>query len=297
MQRLTVLTAVPLSSSIVAATAAAQPHSQSPLCNPLKQRVDECQSGTRLSSDARESCDRTEAAFVALCGPLETIGASASAAGSALNLLRQDYQVVPIEQTAAGVFPSHLVIGAADLNNPQVMALLTRSYGVGKTVAIAGATKDQAGRFHSLLRPGEAANCQPAKGQARVSLYGLQRSRNRTPPQNSSYCLINLDPRDEAADRRWLRERFGPTPPQPASGKVTTTDDSTPLLTDLATGTHCSAKGSFTSGSTNTGTIQADLYVYGARDFTDTGCGSCKDVGADYYFVLDDLSFTPTAST
>jgi hypothetical protein len=65
---------------------------------------------------------------VALCGRLGTIGASASAAGGALNLLRQDYRVAPIGQTAAGVFPSHIVIGPADLNDPHVIDLLKRSY-------------------------------------------------------------------------------------------------------------------------------------------------------------------------
>jgi hypothetical protein len=271
--------AVLLGSLMLAATAAAEEHSQSPLCRPLEQRVGKCQ----------------------------TIGVSASAAGGALNLLRKDYLVVPIEQTAADVFPSHLVIGPAELNDSQVIALLKRSYGVGKTVAIVGATADQAGRFHRLLRPGEGASCRPAKGQARIALYGLQRSRYRVPPQNASYCLLNLDPR-AAADRQWLRERFGPTPPEPAVGdvapsaKLVAQQSSAAqfFLTDLATATHCSIKGQTNPPNgtqTITGAIESDLYVYAARDFTDGGCKSCKDLGADYYLVLDDLTYSTSVSS
>ena len=32
------------------------------------------------------------------------------------------------------------------------------------------------------------------------------------------------------------------------------------------------------------------------RDFTDTGCGSCADPGADYYLVEADAAFTPTVA-
>ena len=112
MRHMAVLTSVLLSSSMLAATAATA--TQPPQCKSLERLVDECQSGTQPSSETRDSCDRIEAGFVALCGPLGTIGVSASAAGAVLDLLRQDYQVVPIGQTAAGAFPSHLAIGPAD---------------------------------------------------------------------------------------------------------------------------------------------------------------------------------------
>jgi hypothetical protein len=204
---------------------------------------------------------------------------------------------VPIEQTAASVLPSHLVIRPADLDDPQIIVLLKRSYRVGKAVAIVGATEDQASRFHRLLRPGEAANCRLAKGQPMSSLYGLQRSRYRYPPQNSSCCLVNLDVQHPATDRRWLRERFGLTPPQLAAGAVTATaklaatDDPTEFLTGLASATHCSSK------TTNSyGAIEMDPYIYTMRNFTDTGCSSCKDVGADYYLVQDNLSFAKYSS-
>jgi hypothetical protein len=272
MRNLTLLTTVLLSSSMLAATAAAQSDSQSPRCSPAGQRLGLC----------------------------ETIGVSASAGGAAsgaLNLLRKDYLIVPIEQTAASVFPSHLVIGGADLEDAQIIALLKQSYRVGKTVAIVGATADQAGRFHRLLRQGETANCQLPKGQTISSLYGLQRSRYRFPPQNSSYCLVNLDLQHPAADRRWLRERFTLTPPQPAAGtgtasgkvtaKVSATDDPNDFLTDLAGATHCSDK-----FSNSYGAVEMDAYVYAMRNFTDTGCSSCQHVGADYYLVQDDTIFS-----
>jgi hypothetical protein len=269
MARSTVLTTVLLSSSMLAATAAAQTQSQSPQCSPLGKRLGVCQ----------------------------TIGVSASAAGGALDLLSKDYQIVPIEQTAPSVLPSHLVIGPADLDEPQIIALLRRSYRVGKTVAIVGATEDQASRFHRLLRPGEAANCRMARERRTSSLYGLQRSRFRYPPQNSSYCLVNLDVQHPATDRRWLRERFGLIPPQLAAGagiataKLATNDDSTAFLTNLASATHCSSK------TTNSfGAVEMDPYIYTMRNFTDTGCSSCKDVGADYYLVQDNLSFSKYSS-
>jgi hypothetical protein len=292
VRRFTMLTAVLLSSSMLAAAAAAATQSQSPVCQQLAQRVEQCQRGTaRLGNEMRASCDRINEGFRAACGPLETIGASALV-GGALNLLRQDYLVVPIEKTAAGVFPSHVVIGPADLADPHVIALLRRAYRVGKTVAIAGATQDEVRRFHRLLRPGQEPNCGPLKGQTKIELYGLQRSQYRTPPQNSSYCLVNLDKRAEATDRRWLRERFGPTPPQPAAGKVTTTDDSTQFLTGLATATLCSYKG----GAEAAGNVESDLYVYGMRDFSDTGCSTCKDPGADYYLFQDNVTFSQSQS-
>jgi hypothetical protein len=294
-RRFTVLAAGLLSSSLIAGAAVADSLSGSPLCKSLDRRLERCQSGARLSSDTRAFCDRVEAGFRALCGPLETIGASAAAEGGALDLLREDYLVLPIEEVGAGVFPSHLVTGPADLDDPEVIALLRRAYRVGKTVAVAGATEYEARRFHGLLRLGEQANCQPAQGQAEVELYGLQRSQGRAPPQNSSYCLVNLDQRSGAADRRWLRERFGPTPPQPTVGEVSPTndDDPTEFLTDLATATHCSFKA---TNEGDLGDVEVDLYVYAMRDFTDTGCSSCENPGADYYLVQDNVTYSMSAS-
>lgn len=276
MRNLTVLAAVLLSSSMLAATAAAQPDSESLLCSPLGQRLGVCQ----------------------------TIGVTDSAASGVVDLLRKDHMIVPIDQISASVFPSHLVIGAADLDNSQTIALLRRSYRVGKTVAIVNATGPQATRFHRLLRPGEPADCQPVKGQAIIPLYGLQTSRNRVPPQNSSYCLVSLDQRHPLTDRVWLFARFGLAQPQPAVGNgsasrkspfgfaAAASDDPSPFLTGLTGAKNCSSKGS----SNSQGNMQADLYVYAMRAFTDTGCGSCADPGADYYLVQENLSFSKDSS-
>jgi hypothetical protein len=120
----------------------------------------------------------------------------------------------------------------------------------------------------------------------------LQQSVTRTPPEDSSYCLLSLNGRDPAADRRWLRDHFGPTPPQPLNSQAAPADDSTEFLTDLATSTHCEFKFS----SSGLGSVEWDLYTYSMRNFTDTGCGSCTDPGADYYLVEDTATFTPAVS-
>ena len=124
MGRFTVLTAGLLSFSMVAGAAAADTLSKLGLCQPLERRLEQCRSGTRLSGETRASCDRVEEGFRALCGPLEIIRASASTPGGALDLLRQDYKVVPIEHGGTGVFPNHIVIGPADLGDPDVIDLL-----------------------------------------------------------------------------------------------------------------------------------------------------------------------------
>ena len=117
---------------------------------------------------------------------------------------------------------------------------------------------------------GDLARRSAASRPPEIELYGLQRSRHRTPPQNSSYCLLNLDQQAEASDRRWLRERFGPTPPQPAAGEVSSTDDDNPteFLNKLATATHCSYKAAPDGelGSVEFGSLHlrhAGFYRYG----------------------------------
>ena len=181
MRRFTVFTAGLLSSSMIVGAASARSLSESQLCRSLDLLLERCQSGTRLSSETRASCDRIEEGSRVMCGPREIIRASASAEGGALDLLRQDYLVVPIEEAGADVFPSHLVVGPADLDDPDVIALLRQAYRVGKTVAIANATEDEARSFHRLVRPGQEANCRPAEGRAEIELYGLQRSRTGYP--------------------------------------------------------------------------------------------------------------------
>lgn len=134
-------------------------------------------------------------------------------------------------------------------------------------------------------------SCAPLEGQTEIELYGLQQSVTRTPGQSSSFCLLSLNDQ-AAADRRWLRDRFGPTPPQPPEGQGGPAAPPTEFLTDLADATHCSFKFS----SSGLGSVEWDLYTWAMRDFTDTGCGSCPDPGADYYLVEDTATFTPAVS-
>ena len=70
-------------------------------------------------------------------------------------------------------------------------------------------------------------------------------------------------------------------------------DDPTEFLTDLATATHCSFKA--TDGGA-LGTVEVDLYTYAMRDFTDTGCSSCQNPGADYYLVQDNVTYSMSES-
>jgi hypothetical protein len=293
MRRLTVLTAALVSSSMLAGAAAAtDTDSFSGVCQAVEDRLDLCASGARLSVETRASCDRVEQGSRALCGPLETIVASASADSAALDLLREDYEVVPIEDAETSVFPSHVVIGPFDLDDPDVIAALREAHRADKTVAIANATKDEARSFHRLLRAGQEANCAPLERASEIEIYGLQQSEARTPPQNSSFCLLSLDDRAAVRDRRWLRDRFASAPPQPPEGEVALTD-STAFLSDLADATHCSFK--FTDNTL--GSVEWDLYTYAMRNFTDTGCGSCADPGADYYLVQDAVTFTPAETS
>jgi hypothetical protein len=116
MRRLMVLLVVWLGSSVIAGAAAAghRDLSNSGLCRAVDSRLERCRSGD-LSAETRASCDRIEAGSRALCGPRETILASADADGAALDLLRQDYLVAPIGDAVSHVFPTHLVIGPSDL--------------------------------------------------------------------------------------------------------------------------------------------------------------------------------------
>lgn len=322
MRRLTVVSATLLTSAMIAGTAAAERFSESGQCKVLEIRLERCDSGARLSRETRASCDRIEEGFRALCGPLEIIFASTSAESAALDLLDQDYEVVPIEDANGDAFPNHVVIGPSDLDDPEAIALLREAHRVGKTVAIANATQDEARSFHRLVRAGQDVNCAPPNGQREIELYGLQQSVTRTPPQISSFCLLSLDDGGAAADRRWLRERFGPTPPQPAAGEVGLEDSSASLsglatdstaflselverwlggrparaqttsdqfLSDLSTATHCSYK--YVPTADETGEFEMDLYIYSMRVFTDSSCASCETPGADYYLVQANVTF------
>jgi hypothetical protein len=279
--------AIALMSSSMLARAAAGNSDPSPgVCRFLAHRVDQCESGARLSLETRAACDRFEQGFRDLCGALETIVATESADSATLDLLRQDYEVIPIEGV---VFPNHVVIGPSDLDDPGAIALLRKAYRAGRTVAITDATAGDARRFHRLIRAGQEADCAPAAASRMVALYGLQQS--LSPPQNASYCLRNLDDRGPAADRRWLRERFASQLPSRVS-PVPLLSGSTQALVNLAASTSCYFK-----QTTGVGNISWTVDVWAMRNFSDTGfCTATDCIGADYYLVNFNPMLTPSVS-
>ena len=315
MRHLTVTIAVALMSSpMLAGTAAGNSDPLPGVCRFLEGRVDQCASGVRLSLETRASCDRIEQGLRDLCGLLETVLASDSADSAALDLLRQDYEIVPIEDA---VFPhNHVVVGPADLDDPEVADLLRAAHRAGKTVAITDATEDQVQSFHRLVRGAEEADCAtPADPSRTIELYGLQQSAN--PSRAGSYCLRGLDHRNPASDRRWLRERFGaqvpgqvtPVPLLNASasraGLATDptvvlsqlvrewlggrpaqaqTNGSSEQLTNLATGKTCSYKNTDDS----VGSSSWDVQVWGMRSFSSPA--------TDYYLVNFNPTLTPSVT-
>lgn len=279
MRRLIAAIATAMSASMLAETAAGDSDRLPGVCRSLEQRVDRCESGGRLSLESRAACDRIEQGFRDLCGQLGTIVATDSAESSALNLLRQDYEIVPIEDA---VFPyDHVVIGPADLDDPDVADLLRAAYRAGKTVAITDASEDEVRRFHGLVFAGQAADCVSADHRSGpIELYGLQRSDN--PPRRGSYCLRNLDDRDPVGDRRWLRERFGAQVPGQLTAQALT-DDSNAQLTSLTTGTSCQHKDTDNS----VGRVSWIVQVWPMRNFATL---------TDYYLVNFNPTLTPFVS-
>jgi hypothetical protein len=157
MRNLTVTIAALLGCSMLGGTAVADPASESGLCRKLERHLERCDGGNRLSLETEASCDRIEQGFRDLCGLLETIVATESADSAALDLLRQDFEIVPIEDA---VFPyDHVVVGPADLGDPEIADLLRGAHRAGKTVAITDATEDQVRSFHRLIFAGQAADC------------------------------------------------------------------------------------------------------------------------------------------
>lgn len=243
------------------------------------------------------SCDNHGLEARNLCEAGNIIQVSDVVESAALDMLRRDYLLLPMGENPSEHFPTHVVIAPQDLADPGTIAVLREAHQVGKTVAIVGATQDEARTFHRLLRPGQEVNCAPQQGKTQIPLYGLQQSVTRVPEQSSSFCLNSLGWRqDRATDRAWLRERFAASPPQPREGNVSETSDPTTFLTDLATATHCSFKDSGTGAKGLAGgSAELDVYVYGMRNFSDMGCGSCSSPGADYYLVQQYMTANPTS--
>lgn len=286
MRNSTVLTLALMGASLVASSALAaglgfeKRGGVGASCKVLERRLERCE------RHGFENCDRVEHAWRALCGPIESILASASADGVAMDLLRQDYEIVPIDEAVPDIVPHHVVIAPRDLDDPVTMLLVRAAYRVGKSVAIVGADQNALDRFQEIVVRRRGANCTP-EGRSRVALYGVQKAVVTDPDQSSSFCMQSTDVRFAAANRRWLRERFAAMPPQPP-GEITdaATDDT---LEQLAAGSHCNFVLDSSLGRTGW-----NMTIYAMRAFADNGCQTCQDPGADYYLVQNAATFTPT---
>ena len=252
------------------------------LCRNLEHRLDRCEAGARLGAETRASCDRIEEGFRALCGPLDTIRVEGSADGLVLDLLEHDYEIVDLEEEAPGVDHTPIVIGPAGLDRPRVMALVARAYRAGLTVAIAGAVQEEADRFDALVEGASLASGEPAEGASEIALYALQQTLRENPPVALRYCLpelVGIDATRSHNVRRWLRERFAatrPQPPQPLIGAGPVN------LDELSKQFHCSGFAWELGGQ-----IQQDVFITSLRSF---------DQDADFYYVQNFVQYFPTAT-
>ncbi len=244
----------------------------------------------RLCDIDQTSCDRLTTGFKAACGDVGTIYASPAADSIALDLLRENYDVVTVDQNfPARIVAAPVVVVATDLDDPVFTSLLNFAHHAGETVAVVDATQDEADRFARFFGA-SGANCAPASGASTIELYGLQELRARKPPFDSSYCLVGLSSLDRSGERsalHWLRQRFAasapaPTPPEPTAGVAGSND-----IVDLAKAVHCS----FMNGNDPAGQgriLTEDAYVTGARSFSNS---------EDIYYVQVDLQYTQGSST
>jgi IPT/TIG domain len=279
MKPTTAIAAALMSSPMLTGPALGGDDSASPgvtLCEGVADHLGRFCTGHHLSPRTQASCDQIQRSFDALCDEFDIVYASASAAGAAVDLLDEDYDVVPIEGAVPRFALSHVVIGPSDLDDPDVIALLRVAYDNGRTVAIANASQRDADDFHRLIRGGAGGASCTAGDSSMIKLYGLQKAISRRPEQNSSYCLASLDLDQEAAVRRWLRDRFTLTPPAPPTPDATSLGATN--INDLVTQTHCSQ---LFTGAGNA--AQIDVFVASLRDF---------DNQEDYYSVENPMQYT-----
>jgi hypothetical protein len=221
---------------------------------------------------------------------LDPIYATSAAQGDILDLLRQDREVITFDSKLSPPYSlGPVVMTAADLDNPAVTRLLKDAYGAGKTIAILGATQDEADRFQHFFGLATTANCEPPNGAQTIAVYGLQASIARRPPLISSYCLagtadLHQRGRDgrqaRRAVRRWLETTFAAPAPEPPA--ATATDDSDNIV-DMATAYHCNFITTADPDGPESGrTMQIDTYITGARSF---------DNFQDIYYVENDLQY------
>jgi len=282
MTRIAVITAALLGTSMLAGAADGRDIGRTGLCKSLERKME------RLCRIDDASCDRIEAGYQAICGGVGTIYASPAAESVALDLLRSDYEVVTVaENFPARFLAAPVVVTGADLDDPTFTTLLNLARDTGRTVAIVDATREEADRFARFFGARDGANCLPTIGSATIELYGLQESLVRRPPLSSSYCLAGLSGLDRAGEgtvRRWLRERFALSAPQPTAPEPSDSDN---MIVDLATAVHCSSLD--TNDPAGLGRILTqDVYVTGARSFINS---------EDVYYVQNELQYTQGSSS
>lgn len=285
MSRIAAITGALVGSSMLAGAAYGSDITDSRFCQTFERRVE------RLCHRHEDSCDRIDAAFEAACGQVGTIYASPAAESMALDLLREDYDVVPIDEDfPARLLAAPVVVAGADLDDPTFTTLLHFARDGGQTVAIVDATQEEADRFARFFGARTGANCSPSTGSFTIDLYGLQESVVRQPPLSSSYCLVGLDELDRASERsvrRWLRERFTRSAPEPTPPEATSeVSDSDNNIVDLATAVHCSFMDKNDPASLGRIMTQ-DVYVTGARSFLNS---------EDIYYLQNMLQYTQGSS-
>ncbi len=219
---------------------------------------------------------------------------NSSASGPVLELLSRDYEIADIEALPLSPTATPIVIGPGGLADPDIMAQVVAAYEAGLTVAITGATQNEADRFGAFVEGERLASCSPAKRKRVIALYALQHELTQQPPVQSRYCLPEFDQAPRRAvqrARKWLEERFATTPTAPPRQRVATLrsaaskgNNRTPAgsvnLDSLASKIHCSA---FTWN--NSGQVQADLFLTSMRNFNQQ---------QDYYYGEGFFQFVPT---
>ena len=120
---------------------------------------------------------------------------NSSASGPVLELLSRDYEVADIEALPLSPTATPIVIGPGGLADPDIMAQVVAAYEAGLTVAITGATQNEADRFGAFVDGERLASCLPAKRKKVIALYALQHELTQQPPVQSRYCLPEFQPR------------------------------------------------------------------------------------------------------
>ena len=231
---------------------------------------------------------------------LGAIRVGPSAGGAAFRSLSRGYTLRPIGDSATAD-PGPLVVGASDLADPAIVALLQRSYGAGHPVALTNANADEAEVLRGLLE--HRGGTGMAVGVDRADLVTFQRAlRADGRPHSSTGVLF---PRQEAAATdgsrlgtalgrfrseqarlEWLTARFSATPivpetmpvdssssPLAATSVVASAGDGVPPeLTTIAESLSTSSQGADSLGNS----VLNEITAWAARSFVN---------GEDIYYV------------